>query len=478
MDFYYKKTQTTTAKDGNSGDRAVTYHYTTGHPNNATIVVPNQQLSSSSLKTRKSRFMGRVINSFKNTVVSTIQRVVPKRLRANRDQRQNYFYSKVNGIECNFVDTKGQIRPSLVWPLNNIHNEDDCYMEEMLDSVPKESHEVNSVSLLTNLWTKWRVKQIKSHLKLVCKEYPTLPYLMKAIIKESAPVMSSNRIFLDKYIGFDGSGVVFSAQMNDRKIGLKFSNACNVCKDITSVLLTFDDKNLVNFFGLKGNSYGYGVIGMDWIGNYDLLLSHISSLAKKSQLMDFQSIQMLAKDVMSGVLYLHSRGYAHNNIQLESILISRQPGGVCAKICGFDLISSRRNVKVKCPPISCSPEILEGVILEDPRKADVWAIGITLLIAATSHYPFYGIEGVDGKEIAQEMRVRTIGLRFNEIPNIPKSHSNEALIRVLNRLLGPNQQRRDSLETILKDKYFESKDLMSPQIRRISDKISGFLVFN
>lgn len=140
MDYSYNKTQKTTAKDGISGDRAVTYHYTTGHPNNTTIVVPNQQLSSS-LKTRKSRFMGRVIDSLKNTVVSTIQRVVPKRLRANRDQRQNYFSSKVNGIQCNFVDRKGKIRPSLVWPLNDIHNEDDCYMEEMLDSVPKESRE-------------------------------------------------------------------------------------------------------------------------------------------------------------------------------------------------------------------------------------------------------------------------------------------------------------------------------------------------
>ena len=601
MDCYYKKTQKTPAKDGNSGDRAVTYHYTTGHPNNATIVVPNQQLSSS-LKTRKRcRFMGRVMDSLKNTVVSTIQRVVPKRLRANRDQRQNYLSSKVNGIQCHFVDTKGQIRPSLVWPLNDIHNED----EEMLDNVvtvliesntravaaadlqnrdnlcpqntatngmvdielsegiakalvaaddeliPKSNPEQESVeeiveevvtvliedimnavaaadigkcydlcpqnksetsvidigvkvnpsvaaesksaSLLDQQMKnfcgimenrKWSIKGMQTTLREICKQNPDIPYILKLRVIGSAPILCSNRIVLDKYLGSGYFGVVFSAQMNGQKIAVKFDvNSYNAVKRITSIVSKFDHKNIVKIFPLKDNNslssflHISGVIAME-IGVYDL--EHwIKVRAVYNQLLDFGTIQMIAKGIIRGVRYLHCRGYSHNDIKPDNILICGNSENLCAKVTDFDLITKvTPNTKGECgtEPYR-SPEVIKGIVMEDPRKADNWAIGVTLYLVSTLHKPY---PSFDGLGVNEKLKIisKSIDSLFDKIPNIPKNDSTEGLVRVIRRLLVRDDRKRESLKLVVRDEYLRCSGQPSLESRHIVDKTSLFLFKN
>jgi serine/threonine protein kinase len=118
----------------------------------------------------------------------------------------------------------------------------------------------------------------------------------------------------------------------------------------------------------------------------------------------------LIKQILSGLKYMHEKGFAHRDVKLENILIVGQK----LKICDFDLT-------IKCvdengKPIEnkerrgtleyMAPEVISGEGSIDPRLTDVWSCGILLFALLTYTYAFGPILkiGKNSQKVIENMK--------------------------------------------------------------------------
>ncbi|KAI5083733.1 hypothetical protein GOP47_0003476 [Adiantum capillus-veneris] len=97
------------------------------------------------------------------------------------------------------------------------------------------------------------------------------------------------------------------------------------------------------------------------------------------------------KDVVTGIVYLHSRRIIHGDIKPENLLISAS-GHV--KICDFSVsqrFQGNNDELRRSPgtPVYTAPECITGATYRG-RAADVWALGVTLYCMIMGTYPFIG----------------------------------------------------------------------------------------
>lgn len=99
------------------------------------------------------------------------------------------------------------------------------------------------------------------------------------------------------------------------------------------------------------------------------------------------------KSMVSAVQYLHSLSYAHRDIKLDNIVVSEDfqtvkfiDFGLCVDTADCDA-----NEKKKfCGTSSyMAPEIISGTCLE-PKKADIWSLGVALYHLCVGRNPFVG----------------------------------------------------------------------------------------
>ncbi|OQR89547.1 kinase [Thraustotheca clavata] len=92
------------------------------------------------------------------------------------------------------------------------------------------------------------------------------------------------------------------------------------------------------------------------------------------------------EQIVSGVQFIHDRGYAHMDLSLENVLIDVH--GVL-KVIDFGLAvpiyECQRNAVGKY--FYMAPEMYTGQMY-DPSKSDVWSLGIMLFIMLTGNPPF------------------------------------------------------------------------------------------
>lgn len=97
------------------------------------------------------------------------------------------------------------------------------------------------------------------------------------------------------------------------------------------------------------------------------------------------------RDVVAGLMYLHSRRIMHGDIKPENLLLS---GAGQVKICDFS-VSQRFEVnndelrRSPGTPVYTAPECILGSTYGG-RAADVWALGVTLYCMVLGQYPFIG----------------------------------------------------------------------------------------
>lgn len=100
--------------------------------------------------------------------------------------------------------------------------------------------------------------------------------------------------------------------------------------------------------------------------------------------------------VCDAVRYLHNQDITHRDLKLENLLLDN---AFNIKLCDFGFVKShsmKELSKTYCGSKSyASPEILRGEPY-DPKKADVWAIGVILYIFITGKMPFDESKGNQG----------------------------------------------------------------------------------
>ena len=107
--------------------------------------------------------------------------------------------------------------------------------------------------------------------------------------------------------------------------------------------------------------------------------------------MSEKECKLWMKQLCNAVQYLHSRNVIHRDLKLENLLIDSSKN---VKLCDFgfskDLskLSGDELSKTYCGSKAyASPEILLGEPY-DPKKADVWAVGVIFFIFLNGNMPF------------------------------------------------------------------------------------------
>ena len=102
------------------------------------------------------------------------------------------------------------------------------------------------------------------------------------------------------------------------------------------------------------------------------------------------------RQVCDAVRYLHDQDITHRDLKLENLLLDSSYN---VKICDFGFVKDecmKDLSKTYCGSKSyASPEILRGEPY-DPKKSDIWAIGVILYIFVTGKMPFDESKGNHG----------------------------------------------------------------------------------
>ncbi|OHS95214.1 CAMK family protein kinase [Tritrichomonas foetus] len=91
-----------------------------------------------------------------------------------------------------------------------------------------------------------------------------------------------------------------------------------------------------------------------------------------------RTIQMIFFHIVSAISYLHSRDIAHRDIKPENVLLNKN---MCGKICDYGFSLNTKTIEYSQTPCGSTyysaPEVISGRRY-DPKKADIWSIGVLL----------------------------------------------------------------------------------------------------
>ncbi|CAK4901248.1 unnamed protein product [Aphanomyces euteiches] len=102
---------------------------------------------------------------------------------------------------------------------------------------------------------------------------------------------------------------------------------------------------------------------------------------QSSQRMDAETVQRYFQQIVRGVAYIHSQGFAHRDLSLENVLLDEND---TCRVCDFGLAAAidTKHTQVVGKSFYMAPEVVSGMPY-DAAAADVWSLGIMLFILIT-----------------------------------------------------------------------------------------------
>lgn len=112
---------------------------------------------------------------------------------------------------------------------------------------------------------------------------------------------------------------------------------------------------------------------------------------KKHERMEETIAREIILQVISAMLYCHSRGVVHRDLKLENVLFkSEGEGDFLVKVVDFGIAGVAQE-KVDAGTLSyMAPECLERVAADTTPAIDVWAIGVMFYAMIYGSLPFQG----------------------------------------------------------------------------------------
>ena len=181
--------------------------------------------------------------------------------------------------------------------------------------------------------------------------------------------------------------------------------------------------------------------------NYYLIMEYCSKgelfdlICKKHRLSKEESA-LFFYQLINGIEYIHSKGYAHRDLKPENLLLTKNN---VLKIIDFGLTHEYNediSLKTKCgSPSYAAPEILKGYKY-DGFKTDIWSCGIILYAMLSGFLPF---EGETNKILFKNIikcELKLNHIKDDEIKDLIKS------------LLNPEPKLRIDIKDIKKNKFY------------------------
>lgn len=173
--------------------------------------------------------------------------------------------------------------------------------------------------------------------------------------------------------------------------------------------------------------------------------------------LDLQTFRVVAKDLLETVAYCHQNRIAHRDIKPANILLDERRR---LKLCDFGLSDPSKSNFVCSHDGSIAfvpPELLSNAFY-DPKKADIWSLGITFFFLATGKLPWLAKTHAD---LRQEILNTDIDIPY-EVPTLVKT--------LILQMIRKNPNARYSAEQLLKHTLFDTLPFLKlPQKIRKSD---------
>ena len=176
---------------------------------------------------------------------------------------------------------------------------------------------------------------------------------------------------------------------------------------------------------------------MEYCSNGDLL-SYVTDVGFKNE----QEKKRIIYEFLDSIKYLHKKGISHGDIKSENILLD---SSYSTKLCDFGFCRTKPIVgdeSKKGTFYYAAPELFAHGAF-DPKKADIWAIGITLYSILELRLPFK-----DGK---QEFVIKQI---MSGCLTISES-LDEKIRRVVEDCTKMKASLRPTIDDILRYDYFK-----------------------
>ncbi|QWU88607.1 hypothetical protein CA3LBN_002915 [Candidozyma haemuli] len=113
----------------------------------------------------------------------------------------------------------------------------------------------------------------------------------------------------------------------------------------------------------------------------------------------------LFAQLVSGVDYMHSKGYVHRDLKLENLLLDKHKNIIISDFGFVNCFSSRRGdfMKTSCgSPCYAAPELVLSQAPYEGRKVDIWSMGIILYAMLAGYLPYDDdAENEDGTDITR-----------------------------------------------------------------------------
>jgi serine/threonine protein kinase len=166
-------------------------------------------------------------------------------------------------------------------------------------------------------------------------------------------------------------------------------------------------------------------------------LSHY--IQKRRYLSDVEGLELF-REVLEGVAALHRLGFAHRDLKPENIFLD---GGHHAKVADLGFVADVADpipFLTQCGTVGyAAPELIRKIEC-DPRKSDIWSLGVVLFQALTGRTPW--ARGVRGATLAGDVSVPS------SVPPL--------CARVIREFLRVAPDERPDLERVLAEDWLET----------------------
>jgi serine/threonine protein kinase len=193
-----------------------------------------------------------------------------------------------------------------------------------------------------------------------------------------------------------------------------------------------------------------------------LVLEHLKGVdffkylsAKNFAPMREKEAKKLFKQLVDGLMYAHSQGFAHRDVKLENIMYDKKKGK--AKLIDFGLCERITDKNQLCD-LWCGSQdyVCPEIIKKEPYNgflADVWSLGTILYIMLYGELPFGFDQRV--KAINEGKPHPTLQFADDRNPNIVSDSAKDLVAGMLQA----DPAKRLSMEAVQKHRWLKSKPL-------------------
>lgn len=208
------------------------------------------------------------------------------------------------------------------------------------------------------------------------------------------------------------------------------NNEVKIFKEIMS-LKQLNHPNIVNLIEvIKKNNY-IGIV-LQYVSGGELF-----DYILKNKRIEENFAKKLFSQLVSGVDYMHSKGFVHRDIKLENLLLDKNNNVVIIDFGFVNFIKNKNELMKTCcgSPCYAAPELVLSKNKYLSRKVDIWSLGIVLYAMISGYLPFDDISGNDVDVIKLYKFISKSTLTFSDfVPPLTRDLLKKIIV------INPNQR--------------------------------------